>query len=159
MIGLPAWNAMQGHGSFLTLEFGEPSLKVHEWHSRSMGLRRSAYVSGRWHLWIYCCHWRLRQDGTQAAWSEDPDDVIGRAVARLNGQKLTAVTVETGRGKSSFIFDLGGTLETWPYGDDPATAQWMIYAPSEVFTYRADGLYSQGAGDQPPASEQWLPLG
>jgi hypothetical protein len=142
IIGLPAWGVKQGHGSFLTFEFGDPKLEVHEWQSNSKGVSRSAHVHGRWHLWIYCCHWRATQDGTKLAWSEDPSDLIGRAAARLNGQKLLAVEVDRDKGRSSFIFDLGCVLETWPY-DDPTDEQWIFMTGETAsFAYRADGLFT-----------------
>jgi len=150
----------QGHGSFLTFEFGQPRLEVRELRqSEERGWRRSAYVHGEWHLWIYCCHWRALQDGTELAWSEDANEVIRRAAATLNGQKLIAVNVVTTEGRSTFTFDLGGSLETWPYGDDPTAEQWFFYGITEVFTYRADGQYSQGSRDTLPDQECWLPLG
>ena len=158
ILGLPAWGVKQGHGSFLTFEFGDPKLEVSERQSEDRGLRRSAYVHGEWHLWIYCCHWRALQDGTQLAWSEDANELIERDAAGLNGQKLVAVGVDPAEGRSTFTFDLGGALETWPYGDDPTDEQWIIHARTEVFAYRADGLYMSGAGDTLPEQEQWLPL-
>jgi hypothetical protein len=158
ILGLAAWGVKQGHGSFLTLEFGEPKLEVSERRSEDRGLRRSACVNGEWRLWIYCCHWRALQDGAQLAWSEDADEAIERSAARLNGQRLMAVSVDPMEGRSTFTFDLGGALETWPYGDDPNDEQWIIRARTEMFVYRADGFYRRAAGDRLPEREPWLPL-
>ncbi len=30
LYGMPCWNAKHGHGSFITFEFGEPHLEIHE---------------------------------------------------------------------------------------------------------------------------------
>ena len=158
MLGLPAWNVKQGHSSFLTFDFGEPRLEVSEWHSEKRGLRRLARVRGQWHLWIYCCHWRALQGGTQLAWSEDADELIERAAAMLNGQKLLAVRVDPNQGRSTFEFDLGGAVETWPFGDDPSEEQWTVLTAGEAFAFRADGFYSRGPSDTPPDRVQWLPL-
>ena len=136
MLGLPAWNVKQGHGSFLTLEFGEPKLEMNERHPPEQGTRRSAHVHGQRHLWIYCCHWRVLQNGTQLAWSEDANDVIGRATATMNGRKLLDLSVVADDGRSTFTFDLGGSLETWPYGDDATDEQWMILSRAEAFGFR-----------------------
>lgn len=111
MLGLPAWGVKQGHGSFLTFEFGEPKLEVSE-RLRDERTIRDAYKHGQWHLWIYCCHWRAFQDGTELAWSEDADREIARATATLNGQKLLSISVAPQEGRSTFVFDLGGSLET-----------------------------------------------
>lgn len=158
MLGLPAWGVKQGHGSFLTFEFGEPTLEVHERQSSDGGLRRSAYVRGKWHLWIYCCHWKAFQDQVQLAWSEDANELIARGADRLNGQKLVAVNVHPTTGRSTISFDLGGSLETWPYGDDPTDEQWIISTETDAFAYRADGLYKLDPRDTPPDQERWLPL-
>lgn len=158
MIGHPAWGAKQGYGSFLTIEFGEPELKIKEWHSERRGLQRQAYVEGQWHIWIYCCEWRVSADSQPIAWSEDARDVIARATAILDGQKLTKISVSTSVGRSQFEFDLGGLLETWPVGDDPATEQWFIYGPDAVFGYRADGQFSLRPADTPREMEPWQPL-
>jgi hypothetical protein len=146
MLGLPAWNVGRGHGSFLTFEFGEPRLD-------QPGGRNAA---GQWHLWIYCCHWRAFQGASVLAWSEDGHELIDRAASRLNGQKLVAVMVDPSQGRSTFTFDLGGLLETWPYGDDPTEEQWMILTSSEAFAYRADGRYHRDPSDTPPDQERWL---
>ncbi|WP_144097713.1 hypothetical protein [Croceicoccus sediminis] len=158
MLGLPAWGAKQGHGSFLTFEFGMPKVEIVERRSADKGLRRDAHIHGQWHLWIYCCHWRALKDGDQLAWSEDDQALIGRATAMLNGQKLIEMHVDPDTGRSAFTFDLGGSLETWPYGDDPKEEQWTIQTDTEAFAYRADGLYSCGPSDTPPDMERWLPL-
>jgi hypothetical protein len=157
VLGLPAWGVRQGHGSFLDFEFGQPALKVEEWQTKE-GMRRSAHVTGEWHLWIYCCHWRVLQDGAELAWSESTREEIDRAAARLNGQQLSGVTVDPRNGRSSFAFDLGGVLETWPYGDDLTQQQWTVFNRGEVFGYRADGHYFRGRADTPPDQEQWFPL-
>ena len=159
LLGLPAWGVKQGHGSFLTFEFGQPKLEVGKpRQSDERGSRRTAYVHGEWHLWIYCCNWRASQDGAELAWSEDATEAIGRAVGRLNGQKLIGVDVAPAEGSSTFKFDLGGVLETWPYGDDPTDEQWIILSATEAFAYRADGFYKRDPSDTPPDQERWLPL-
>lgn len=158
LLGLPTWGVKQGHGSFLSFEFGRPKLEVIERHSPEKGLRRSAYVYGQWHLSIDCCHWRALQDGAQLAWSEDTYQVIRRATASLNAQKLLDVRVAPDDGRSTFTFDLGGALETWAYGDDPTDEQWAIITDTEAFSYRADGQYSWGLSSTPPDLEQWSPF-
>jgi len=158
MLHRPAWGVRQGHGSFLTFEFGEPNLEVTERRSAEKGSRRLAVVHGEWHLWIYCCHWKALEHGEKLAWSADSDTVIGRATAMLNGQKLLSVTVTPSEGRSTFTFDLGGSLETWPYGGDATEEQWTIMTEAEAFTYRADGTYSHEPSTTPSSEKRWLPL-
>ena len=60
LIGLPSWNVMNGHGGFLTIEFGTPRLEIREPRDvpnvlprvRQLFLRRLVSLHGQWHLWI-----------------------------------------------------------------------------------------------------------
>lgn len=157
VFGLPAWGVRQGYGSFLYFNFGQPKLNVTERQRDGRTVRR-AHVSGEWRLWTDCCHWRLRQDAAQIAWSEDDRSVIERATSILNGQKLVAVSASAREGRSSFTFDLGGLLETWPYEEDPALEQWTLLTDTGAFTYRGDGAYADGPSTTPYDERRWLPL-
>jgi hypothetical protein len=159
IIGQPVWGAEQGYGSFLSLQFGSPRLIVKEWRSATRGQRRQAYVRGDWCVWIYCCEWRLSMHGDQIAWSEDTREEIARATGMLNGQKITGIQASQLDGRSTFRFDLGGLLETWPVGDDPTEEQWFIYSSDEVFGFRADGHFSRQLPSTPREQERWSPLG
>ncbi|QND73997.1 hypothetical protein [Tardiphaga robiniae] len=165
LIGLPAWFVRRGHGSFLTLEFGAPSLRIREpkvspdnsGKVAALSRRRKVLPRGEWHLWIYCCHWRVLSRGEEIAWSEASDKKISAATSELDGQILTAAEADPAQGTSVFKFDLGATLQTWPYGS--GDTQWMLYMPSgDVFSYREDGSYSSGPGSLPPEQVVWQPL-
>jgi hypothetical protein len=80
MIGFPVWGAKHGFGSFLTLEFGASSPV------------REGY--GEWHLWIYCCNWRIVREGVELAWSESDGSSIKRAVSTLNQHCLSDISAE-----------------------------------------------------------------
>ena len=146
LIGLPSWNVMKGHGSFLTIEFGTPRLEIREPRDvpnasprvRQLFARRMVTLHGQWHLWIYCCGWRIRMQGEVLAHHESTDEEIAEACRELNGQALTEVTHTTEVGQTYFGFDLGGVLETGPYSDE-LLEQWMLFLPDgNVYTYRSD---------------------
>ncbi|MBA3811806.1 MAG: hypothetical protein H0X27_09255 [Caulobacteraceae bacterium] len=167
MIGLPAWRVHHGFGSFLTLEFGQPHLKIYEPivasakacdRVRQQLARRRITPTGEWHLWIYCCHWRMLSDGAEIAWSEASDDTIGRAASDLDGRLLTGLEVDPPRGTSVFHFEGGRSLRTWPY-DGGLEEQWMLHMKSgDIFEYRGDGFYSLGPGDRSMDEAVWHPL-
>jgi hypothetical protein len=167
LTGLPARLVRRGHGSFLTLEFGAPHLRIREPEVASPDMdeqvaallrRRKVTPRGEWHLWIYCCHWRVFSGGEEIAWSEASDKEIGAAIKALDGQVLIAVEAAPAQGTSVFKFDQGATLQTWPYGIGGDT-QWMLYMPSgDVFSYREDGSHSVGPGSQHPDQLVWQPL-
>lgn len=163
LLGTPCWNVRVGHGSFLTLEFGEPHLEIHAprppnpSHTPRMQklfARRRVYVHGEWHLWIYCCDWRVTAHGEPVG-DSDSDEDMERAARELDGQALVEVEHDPASGGWSFVFDLGGRLETWPYellhgSIDPAEEQWHLYEPSGlVLTLFGDGSFTRHPGDTP----------
>jgi len=164
--GKPCWGVKQGHGSFLTFEFGESHVVVYEPVVTSRivsprvrkGLaRRLAFARGQWHLWIYCCSWEVLSRGRSLAHSESSDSKIQRAADFLNGQKLVRFSILPRKLQCIFEFDLGGILKTWPY--DKKSEQWLLYEPSKnVLLLRADRHYKYGRSDVPGNDEDWKPL-
>ena len=168
IIGKPCWQVQQGYGSFLTFEFGEPQLRIQEPRQaseqaseklRKRWARRSIYVCGGWHLWVYICDWRIFLKNEELANSSSTRKTIKTALLEIDGQALTSVTI-----KKSFVsifeFDLGGRLETTPNYDDyeKDSELWLLYEPSGyVFTLRADGKYDHTPGDG-SIEDKWRPL-
>lgn len=165
LYGQPCWQVTRGWGTFITLEFGRPSLEVREPRvpggatgpgALTREERRRVWVRGQWHLWIYCCDWQVVTGNKRIGHSNlkgSSKKPIDRGAFELDGQKLMRVSVNPSEGSSLFEFDLGSRLETRPYDD---SEQWMLYEPSGyVFTYRADGLYSHQPGDTPPDETVW----
>jgi hypothetical protein len=167
LLGLPAWGVQKGYGSMLTFEFGSPHLLVREPLAnpstenpkiRKLLKRRNVTLHGEWNLWIYRCHWRCSENGDQRSTDSSSDADIIAAAEFMNGQQLSSIEVDAPKRKSIFKFDLGATLETWPY-ESGNEEQWMLFTPSGyVLTYRADGQYSWCSSDQTPDEERWLPL-
>lgn len=116
--GEPSWLVRRGHGSFVTFEFGEPRLEVGEPELRlyvfspkvrDRVAKRLVAVHGAWHLWIYCCAWRLTHRGRPLARSESRPQRIDSALAVLDGQALVSVSVDADA-RTTFTFDLGCSL-------------------------------------------------
>jgi hypothetical protein len=168
LIGLPAWCVRKGYGNCLTLEFGGPHLAIREPIVASPGAservraalrRRTVIPHGDWHLWIWCCHWRVLSNGTELAGSEASDEQIASAIIELDGQLLAGVEADPTKGTSAFSFDQGGAIQTWPYPDGGGDEQWMLYMKSsEVFSYRGDGRYSLGPVNQSLDDTIWQSL-
>jgi hypothetical protein len=171
MFGLRSWLVRKGHGSFITLEFGDPEVRVDEARLLPIFIEggpartmiRSADVHGHWHLWMYSCLWSLTLDGFGLAHSESDDRTIGRALQVLNGQALMSVDADPRSGSSTFTFDLGCVLATRPAA--PTTShhdpeeQWMLFQPNgQVLAVRDDGRYSLHAGSAPPDEHRWAPI-
>ena len=157
LFGKPCWRVQRGYGSFLTFEFGEPHLEIHE--PRAVGAkysprvrkglaRRRVFVHGDWHLWIYCCDWIVTVRG-ECVGESSTRERMDRAAAALDGQAINRVTLDTGTGHWSFDFDLGGRLETRPCAETGSgDEQWRLYEPSGcVLTVRGNGSFSHAPGD------------
>lgn len=155
----------RGFGSFLTLEFGAPRLVVREPQSSATDVsrrvqqllaRRSVHARGRWHLWIYCCEWRVIANDRVVGDSTTPRR-IDRAARGLNGQKLLEVKIAPRGARSRFVFDLGAELETRPY--DRSSEQWLLYEPSgHVLTWRADRKFAYARAGRNPRHSRWRAL-
>ena len=167
LIGLPAWCVRKGYGSMLTLEFGQPHLRIREpivcsetrsEQVRTALQRRQVHPVGYWQLQIYCCNWRVLSNGQEIAWSEAPDEKIVAAAKQIDGQLLISVTAKPATGTSEFRFDQGVYLKTWPYNAEK-DEQWLLFKRSgAVFTYRADGHYHLGLGNAPVEDKAFQPL-
>ena len=136
----PCWNVQQGVGSFITLEFGQPILKIGKIYKRKGKPKRQVYVHGEWHLWIYCCNWEYFQDSELIAHNESSKREMKQATNDLNGQSLSQIAFD---GQSTiFEFDLGGRLEIYPsneYGNENIE-QWYLFLQREhVITFHANG--------------------
>lgn len=107
--GLPCWQALGEFGTYLTFHFGMPKVDVTE-PAESIRYRRLAGVHGQYVLRIEAYQWVAFQDGGKMAHAESPREVIREAAARLQGQKLIALTVHTGPAGGEFFFDLGGRV-------------------------------------------------
>ena len=156
LVGKPAYLVQKGLGSFVTMEFGEPSLYIREPAKGLPG--RLVSVQGEWHLWIYCCSWRVTKEGTLVAHSESSDKEIEEAMRFLDGQCIESVYVHPDC-STTFEFDLGGVMETQPYEPGTDDEQWYLYEPGEtVFSLRGDGTYDRSFGATPPDEIEWVPL-
>jgi len=159
LYGKYCWNASKGYGSFLTFEFGTPSVEIYQ-PTKRRPKRRTTAVHGEWHLWVYMCDWKIYLADKETADSASSTKIIRRAMLALDGQALTSVAV-TSTAATTFCFDLEGRLETYPnrgeYGD--TSEQWLLYQPNGmVFTLRADRMYGHNPGTTKLGEENWLPL-
>lgn len=158
LYNIPCWLVKQGHGSFLTFEFGKPHLEVREPLSNSVKKHlkyRKVTLHGEWHLWIYCCSWEIHLDNKLAAHSESSRSKIANALKYIDGQKIVKIEVEPITADTIFYFDLGGVLSTKHY-DDEINEQWFLFEPKgNVFSVRSDGMYSYEPGDTPVEQEIW----
>ena len=143
-----SWNVKKGHGSFLTFEFGQPLLEIGDqkiWKTSAFPFdqhqTRSAVIHGLYHLWIYCCNWKIHINDKQIAFEEFSDEDIKNATEFLNGQKLVGVTIDTKNAVTKFKFDLEGELLTCNQSYEQGIEMWMLYMPEQVLTFNNIGQF------------------
>ena len=124
------WRVCLGHGSFVTLEFDKPDAREP--------------THGEWHLWIYCCDWRLTRGKAVVAKSAFSNrDEVNTALAALEAN--TVDDAQISGNNTSLVFTDGLRISVWPYEDSvdwPAatTEQWLLFRPSgDVVALFADG--------------------
>lgn len=165
--GKPCWRVQEGHGSCLTLEFGQPILTTMKPRpvtpEMSPRVRRhlsrpQAFVHGEWHLWVWDCDWTIHQNRKRLASNGSrSSSTIVRAGKELQGQSIVDVVIDATRGRTRFEFDYGGRLET--RRRNRGGEQWLLFDPREhVLTVRADGRYSHVHRSSSINHEKWTPL-
>lgn len=147
-LGQVVWKVRRGHGSFLTMEFGNPHLSAREpiitSHSSFEKVERNLHrrhidIAGDWRLWVQYAEWNLSTEYgilTNNDLAGSPSD---ECLRDLDGQRL--VRVDSGMKERScvFTFDLGGALEIWPSASIPEE-QWGLYGwEGDIVTCGHDG--------------------
>jgi hypothetical protein len=119
LIGKQAWGVSLGIGSFLTVEFGEPVVAK----------QNSQRLHGEWHLWIYCCAWRLEADDHIMAASEDSRSKIESSIQTLNKLLLLSVQVFPPAWDAVFRFEKNIVLRLFSIHSEECD-HWMLYTPN-----------------------------
>jgi hypothetical protein len=117
LIGYQAWGVSLGIGSFLTLEFGKPVVS-----------KKSQSLHGEWHLWVYCCAWRLEESNSILTASEDPRSKIERNIQRLNKLRLLSTQIFFPAWDATFQFEQQVILRLFAIHSEECE-HWMLYTP------------------------------
>jgi hypothetical protein len=158
LIGRLVWNVRRGHGSFLTLEVGEPHLSVREpinsasssARVRSMLRRRRVFVVGDWHFWVKYGEWELSTASGVLGSRTSPGSPNDERLGELDGQKLHSVGHGRLPGALVLTFDLGAKLEIWPSAEIPDD-QWCLHGwDGNIAACQADGtlVFEKAAPDK-----------
>jgi len=122
IIGLLVWSVKRGHGSFLTMEFGNPNLEVREPVVSSLSAmpkvtealaRRHVSIKGTWHFWVQDAVWGVSVGSKKCRYDSD-NKVVDDVLKNLDGQRLIAINVADGTRELVLDFDLGGVLDISP---------------------------------------------
>jgi hypothetical protein len=100
IFGLPARNVMLGHGSFITMGFGEDK----EFDVMIRG-KITKETRPEWFLWIMMGGWRVDKDDQPFCGCEDSREKIVELITVLNGKKLVDVKILNNALDVQFQFD------------------------------------------------------
>ena len=167
LLGKPCWNVQWHRMTNLSMNFGQPSLDIHEPYAstaesaliRERASYRTVSVHGAWFLWIYMAHWTLQLRDGRVTTGSSSQRSRRALLVRLDGQQLMGIAIQPKTGRTRLDFDLGATLDIRRYG--PANDElWLLYLPDgRVLTVRGDGQASLVHGDHPATEEEpWFPI-
>jgi hypothetical protein len=170
VLGHPTWNAQTGDLWYVTMEFGDPELRVgivresplHLDGAPTVRLQRPIWLDGKWGLNIATDNFTLLLDNVEVAGSSSSRDHLEKALyGVLNGQALTGVHFSPSTGSTDFTFDLGATFRTLP-SLEPETEpeeQWLLSEPTgDWFALNDAGQYSHYSGKTKPDEVLWQDL-
>jgi hypothetical protein len=143
MGGLPCWDASSEFGTWLSLRYGEPKVKVREGNpdgETERQRRRRVMIDGDFLLWFEMGAWEYFEQEKRKYHSGQSRTYLRRVAARLQSQCLALVTVVELPSIVRFDFDLGGSLIVRPEkGAKPDDPLWHLYAFDQCLTLRVDG--------------------
>lgn len=116
LIGQAAWGCRLGHGSFVTLEFGDPQPST------------GKVIHGAWHVWVYGCAWRIERDHEVVAGSDDERDVMDAAAKALDGLRLEDIAIDAPGLDATWTFSGDYRLRLFPMSASQGE-HWMVYLP------------------------------
>ena len=120
-----AWYPSRGLGTFLTIEFGQPSLVTRDPIAKlgpdnPLGRRPAR---GEYHLWLQVDHWTLQSRDWSVSESDAPE-IVDRRLDLLAGQHLVGLEVQTSG--TTFSFEYGESLIARA-GQNSSEAQWTLF--------------------------------
>ena len=119
IVNLKARNITLGHGSFLTIDFGEDIKEEHKTKGQS-----KVYTRGEWFLWLYMCFWRIEYHNKLIVGSEDKREEIELATTLINNQKLIFFNISPFN-DLELDFESGHKIRTFSAGID-YSEQWKL---------------------------------
>ncbi len=146
--GQPCWHATAEYGSWLLLNFGQPKLNIREANPSSnseLMRRRNVVVEGDGLLWVEMGAWELREGRRRLFHSEQSRTYLRRAAARLDGQCLIRLEIQTVPLRSVFFFDHGSVLAVWAHeSNEDGAPLWHIHGGRSCMSLLAGGQLEYG---------------
>ena len=156
VLGLPCWQVRWDSQVGLDMNFGPPRIEVREprkIHARSRRVKklfasRRVMLRGSHWLILYPGRWRLELADGLVVRDSSSVKQLDMAVARLGGEKLQGVAIDSRTGSTTFYFDLGGRIVVRG-GKATGSAEqdefWSLHARSRYVSVYSGGGYATGS--------------
>jgi hypothetical protein len=141
--GNPCWGVAAEYGSWLSLQFGAPSLEIREAQPDAKSgyfSRRRVYLKGQHKLWIEMSDWEILEGKRRKFHSDQSRAQLRRAANLLHGQILVGFSLALRPLRSTFTFDGGSRLISTRYRKaKPDWELWHLYSPRSYIALCSDG--------------------
>ena len=126
--GLKARNVKQGHGSFITMEFG----KELECEITIRG-KVERETRGEWYFWIQMCSWRIDEKLFPIAGCEDSRETIEKALKKIENKKLINIEILNAAYdmKIEFENEIIMNLFSIYTEKDSSSENWILFTPEK----------------------------
>jgi hypothetical protein len=142
--GIKPTRAIQGHGSFITIDFGRD---LSEQVKTRSGPPKTWYY-GEWRLWIYMCAWRIDVNKKPYAGSEDSREKIENSLSYIIEKELSDCFIMNNAFDAKLTF--GGDIELHLFSFyTELEKQWMLFTPEKkVFVAGPGNQWSYNDADR-----------
>lgn len=146
MIGQIAWNAKLGLDRTLTVEFGNPSLRIREPVLTDRAVddkvkgaleKRTVTLVGEWHIWIQFAEWEITIGQTSVKSYHENQSVLTDFLEQIDGQKITGYCSRPENCGFEIIFDLGLSLKIAPMDAGPGCPILEVFHKQKCFSLEA----------------------
>ena len=130
-----------GHGSFVTLDFGEVV---------PAGGPLGPEPRREWVLWVCFAAWRVERGGEVLGGSADERPAMDEAVGALRGRTVTSVEVFAPMLDTTVGFEGDVRLRLFPHGTEADSEHWMLFTPDgNVLGVGPGTEWSYGSAHEP----------
>ena len=124
--GTQPTRAIQGHGSFITIDFGRD---LSEQVKTRSGPPKTWYY-GEWRLWVYMCAWRIDIHKKPCAGSEDSREKIEKCLSQIVERKLHEYILLNNAFDAKLVFGTDIELYLFSFHTEEKK-QWMLFTPEK----------------------------
>ena len=125
IIGIKPTRVKQGHGSFITIDFGHD---IPEQVKTRNGLITKYF--GEWHLWVYMCAWRIDKDKKPLVGCEDSREKIENCLTELAQRQLNKVSILNDAFDAKLVFGEDIELHFFSFYTQERE-QWLLFTPEQ----------------------------